>query len=889
MPKSGSGDTSNYGLSEFLDKHVLRDKITGFDRQGSQKRGSLLRWVAHFSKLQILLGQTLLGQTLVRVSLFIGAIAGSGTSAFAVEVSSPISFASIAGFFAPPFGSVEIMMLAIFGGAMSFALLAANWLIRERSRISGENHLLKNRLSILRASHERTDALVNINDQCTVVWDGSAQTPEILGSLASTSGVPKDHSAFLAFGIWLKPDSAFDFEKALKDLRLNAASFDLPLQTRGGGILEAQGRTSGGHAFVRFIELGGERAALAKLESEHVQLLSTIDNVQKLFEKIDMPIWLNDNEKKLFWANQAYANAVDASDGEAAVTQNIQLFDSAERSEITAGHQNSNHFSGRLPAVISGDRRMVDVVDITTDNGGAGIAIDRNDIEVIKTTLSKTIASHAVMLDQLATAVAIFDSSKRLQFANTSFQKLWALEPSLLEGNPVHGEILDAMLASGKLPEQPDWRKWREEQLSVYQAMEQSEIWWHLPDGTTLRVISSPQEQGGATWAFENVTEQLALESNYNALIKVQGETLDHLHEAVAVFGSDGKLRLSNPAFSTMWEFDGNSHALEGCHVGDLMDVVRGRTDGTEILDDIIREITGLNDERETIDGRLELKDGTIVDVTLVPLPQAQSMLTFTDKTDSIKVERALEQRAEALEASDHLKSKFIQHVSYELRAPLTSISGFGELLNNGSIGTLNGKQSEYVDHINEASATLKAIVDDILDLATMDAGVLNLDMQEVLLKGTIEASLEGLQNEIKQHDLTVKIEITNDDAVLVADRERLQQILYNLISNAVNFSPDGGKIVISGKTRASMVEIAISDEGQGVPENMKNTIFDRFESGGVGNQRQGTGLGLSIVKSLVNLHGGRVFVESTETGGARFVCQFPRNPAQKQSLDAAE
>ncbi|MFK5979507.1 MAG: PAS-domain containing protein [Rhizobiaceae bacterium] len=879
MPKSGSGDTPNYSLFDSSDKRVLRKNVRYFDRQSSLPRGFLCRRIALYSNCRALL----------KLSLFFCATAGYGTSAFAAGEGLSLSFASISGFFAPPFGSVEIMMLAIFGGAMSFALLAANWLIRERSRISGENHLLKNRLSILRASHERTDALVNINDQCTVVWDGSAQTPEILGSLASISGVPKDHSAFLAFGIWLKPDSASDFEKALKDLRLNAASFDLPLQTRGGGILEAQGRTSGGHAFVRFIELGSERAALAKLEYDHVQLLSTIDNVQKLFEKIDMPIWLKDKESKLFWANQAYANAVDANNGEAAVTQNIQLFDSAERSEIIASHLNSNYFSGRLPAVISGDRRVVDVVDITTENGGAGIAIDRNDIEVIKTTLSKTIASHAVMLDQLATAVAIFDSSKRLQFANASFQQLWALEPSLLEGNPTHGEILDAMLAGGKLPEHPDWRKWREEQLTVYQAMEQSEIWWHLPNGTTLRVISSPQEQGGATWTFENVTEQLALESNYNALIKVQGETLDHLHEAVAVFGSDGKLRLSNPAFSTMWKFEENSQTLEGCHVGDLLDAVRGRTDANEILDDIIREITGLNDERETIDGRLELDDGTIVDVILVPLPQAQSMLTFTDKTDTIKVERALEQRAEALEASDQLKSKFIQHVSYELRAPLTSISGFGEMLANGTTGALNSKQGEYMDHINEASATLKGIVDDILDLATIDAGVLNLDMQDVVLHETIQDSLRVLQNEIKERDLAVKIEIAEEGTNFIADRERLQQVLYNLISNAVNFSPDGGKITISGKSRGTMVEIAISDEGRGVPDNIKNTIFDRFESGGVANQRKGTGLGLSIVKSLVNLHGGRVFVENIETGGARFVCQFPRSPEQKQSLDAAE
>lgn len=875
MPNSGSGDPPNCSLSHFQDRRVVRKKLKRFNKLNHRLHGLLQAQYDRVFKHRALLG----------VMLFSVAVAASDSSAHAAW--DVLNLASISGFFAPPFGSVEIMMLAIFGGAMSFALLSANWLIRERSRISSENLLLKERLAISRASLERTDALVNITDQRIVVWESSDQTPEILGSLASTSGVPLEKSAFLAFGIWLRPDSASDFEKALKDLRLNAASFDLPLQTRSGGILETQGRTSGGHAFVRFIELGSERAALAKLETDHARLLSTIDCVQKLFEKIDMPIWLKDKENKLFWANQAYADAVDVKNGELAVAQDIQLFDSAERNEIIAGHQHSKSFTGRLPAVISGDRRNVDVVDVVAEGGGAGIAIDRSDVESVENTLSKTLASHAIMLDQLATAVAIFDSTKRLQFSNTSFQQLWALDPVLLENNPTQGEILDAMRANGKLPEHPDWRKWREEQLAVYQAMEQSEDWWFLPDATTLRVISSPQAQGGATWTFENVTEQLALESNYNALIKVQGETLDHLHEAVAVFGSDGTLRLSNPAFANMWEFGDNSKALKGRHVGKLFKSAKRKIDNFDTLDDIVREITGLTDERKTIDGRLELADGAIVDFVLVPLPQGQSMLTFADKTDSINVERALEQRAEALEASDNLKSRFIQHVSYELRAPLTSISGFGELLTSREIGALNGKQNEYVGHINEASATLKAIVDDILDLATMDAGVMHLDMRKIGLEETIDKSIEELHDQIEEHNLTVNVDVTQASSTLIADEDRMQQILFNLISNAVNFSPDGGTINILGETKNANIEITISDQGPGIAENMKNTIFDRFESGGVANQRQGTGLGLSIVQSLVNLHGGKVYVENAPTGGARFICQFPQK--QVPAADAAE
>jgi len=817
-------------------------------------------------------------------------LAGASTHAMASSNFLPLNLAGVSEFFTPPFGSLEIMMLAIFGGAMSFALLSASWLIRERSRMSGENRHLKNRLADLRASHGRMDALVNITDQRIVVWNGAEEKPTVLGSVAVTSGAPEERSSFLAFGTWLNADSASNFEKALKDLRLNASSFDLPLQTNGGGVLEAQGRTSGGHAFVRFIELAAERAALAKLESEHAGLLASFDSVRQLLDAIAIPVWLKNQHGQLFWVNQAYATAVDAEDAEAAAKNDLQLFDSSERNEIAVAQKISNKYTGRLPAVVSGDRRILEVVDIVSQSGSAGIAIDRSDVESVNSTLQRTIASHAKMLDQLATAVAIFDSSRKLQFHNSSFQQMWDLKDPLLEGNPSQGDILDAMRSGGKLPEQPDWRKWREVQGEVYQALETIEDWWHLPNGTTLRVIKSPQEQGGASWTFENVTEQLALQSNYNALMKVQGETLDHLNEAVAVFGSDGKLKLSNPALERLWNpdnEDASNSQLKGKHVSEIFGELKKGVKNADVLDSIAVEITGFEDRRGDHSGRLELIDNTVLDFVVVPLPQGQSLLTFFDLTDSVNVERALQERTEALEEADHLKSKFIQHVSYELRAPLTNISGFGELLKAPATGSLNPKQAEYLDHINTSSDTLKAIVDDILDLATVDAGVMDLNLQTVDLDKSIDASLEGLRDLISQNDLSIKVDIAKNCNTLVADESRLLQIFYNLISNAVNFSPDGGRIDISATSTEDMVEISVSDMGPGVSEEISQSVFDRFESAGSDGRRQGTGLGLAIVESFVKLHGGTVHVERAPSGGAKFVCKIPRNPVQL--LDAAE
>ena len=162
----------------------------------------------------------------------------------------------------------------------------------------------------------------------------------------------------------------------------------------------------------------------------------------------------------------------------------------------------------------------------------------------------RTIQSHADTLDRLTTAVAIFDPNQKLRFFNQAFQKLWDLDHGFLDSAPDNALLLDRLRSDGKIAEQPDWRRWKETLLAVYRSVDPQEHWWHLPDGRTIRVVANPQPNGGVTWVFENLTEKIDLESRYQTLIQVQGETLDNLAEGVAVFGPDGRVRLSNPAFS---------------------------------------------------------------------------------------------------------------------------------------------------------------------------------------------------------------------------------------------------------------------------------------------------------------------------------------------------
>ena len=780
------------------------------------------------------------------------------------------------------FHSTEILMLAVFGGAMSFALMSASWLIRERVRITAENSQLKDSLSNLRAQNDRNEALVSVSDQCIIVWNGTDETPKLLGKLSPSAGTPNDSSKFLSFDNWLTSEASGSFKPMLQELRINAVPFDTSIATKSGSILEVQGRVSGTYAFVRIRELGTEREEYARIKNEHEELIGQFRTIEQLFEKLPMPIWLRNATGKLSWINKAYSDALELSEPAQAIGTDWNLFDHKQREKINKTQEKQDLYRGILPATVAGDRKKLEVFSIKGEAGFAGIALDKSDVDDIQRTLKETNEGHSRMLDQLATAVAIFDKSQKLIFHNSGFQQLWKLDAGFLESKPSNAELLDAMREGKLLPAHPDWRKWRDGQLDIYQAIEPKEEWWHLLDGQTIRVFMNPRNQGGSTWIFENVTERLALESNYNSLMQVQGETLDHLNEAVAVFGSNGKLRLFNPALESLWKIPG-LEVDEGLHIVRIIESWTDTISNPDDLQKILGKVTGLDDERSEINGRLELRNGSTFDYTLVPLPDGQSMLTLSDITANVNFEKALNERAEALEASDLLKSKFIQHVSYELRAPLTNIAGFGEMLATPEIGQMNEKQAEYLSHINSSADELRAMVDDILDLASIDAGSMTLEFGEIDLEEMIHDILSIFEHAFEQKGLKKNISVSQGSSKMIADPTRINQVLNNLISNAVNFSPDGGTILISAECHGDYHEIRVVDQGPGVAENQRDTIFDRFETQPHEGARKGTGLGLSIVRSFVEMHSGTVSVEDASPNGSCFICRLPVKPEVKQ------
>ena len=775
--------------------------------------------------------------------------------------------------------SFEVINFALVIGAVSAAMISAIWLIRERGKIAAENSELRDALSQAHTDISRYESMIVEKDRAYVIWDG--QTPaQFIGGLPGRAGAPGPGADFLAFGRWLDSASAAEMDKAIDSLRTDATVFDLVVETQRGQLLEAQGRTSGGRAFVRFAPLTNLRAELAGLKAERDRLVSAMETLQTLLDSVDMPVWLRDRDGDLAWVNQAYAVAVEAVDGAEAVSGKLELLGTQSRQQITAERTHDRPYIGKLSTVVRGNRSFFEVTDASSATGSAGIASDVTDAEAIREELKRTIDSHSETLDHLATPVAIFDADQRLQFYNQAFQSLWELDTPFLDSDPEHGEFLERLRADGKLPEPPSWHDWKDEVLSVYHAVDPQPHLWHLPDGQTLNVFANIHPKGGVTWVFENLTEKYDLETRYNTLVQVQGETIDYLSEGVCVFGADGKLRLSNPAFRALWAVPEKS-AIAGVHIKQIAEMCKTSYDAPDGWPHFASIITGYDEERQTHEGRLELISGLVLDYAIVPLPNAQMMLTFVNVTDSAKVERALTEKNEALQRADALKNDFVKHVSYELRSPLTNIIGFTDLLKTPQIGELNEQQSDYVDHISTSSSLLLTIVNDILDLTTVDAGIMQLDMERVDVPQLIEDVASLIEGRLQDNNVSLEIKQPDDAGYMIGDGQRLKQILFKLLNNAANYAPENTAVTLSCSRDQDKIVFSVSDQGPGIPDDVLKTVFDRFEThSSAGRRSSGAGLGLSIVDSFVSLHNGKVEVVSNEGEGTTVTCRLPINPA---------
>ncbi|MEW6641066.1 MAG: PAS-domain containing protein [Pseudomonadota bacterium] len=778
----------------------------------------------------------------------------------------------------------EIAALAIAAGVLGFSVLATILLMRTRLRATRVEARLRADVRALQSETDSLRALLFTEPQVVISWQAASLRPEISGDLALLlpQAAQQTPQRILAFGTWLPPEQALQMDHAVDALCTEGASFTLHLTTSAGRTIEAIGRAIGGKAIVRIRELSGVRRELAETSLRYRDLHEETASLRAFAAALPWPVWSRRDDGTLLFANAAYAEATEATNVADAITRNLELLDSGDRQAMAKALADRAHFEARLPVVIGGQRRIFDVRALKMTGGNAGVAVDASEAAALTEALERMAEAHRRTLDQLSSGVAVFDGQRRLAFYNDSYRRLWSLDPAFLDSQPDDSSVLDRLRATRRIPEPPDFRQWKAKLHEAYRAVEPAKDVWYLPDGRAVSVVTTPNPEGGVTYLFDDVTESLTLARQFDGLIRVQRETLDNLAEAVAVFGSNGRAQLFNPAFARMWKL--SPEALEEHpHIETVEAWCRPLFDEAATWRTIRDAVTGI-DNRKPVPLRLERKDGSVLDCMAMPLPDGATMLTFQDITDTVNVERALRERNEALETADQMKVDFVHHVSYELRSPLTTIIGFAHFLSDPTTGPLTARQDEYLGYITSSTNALLAIINNILDLATIDAGAMTLNLGPVDIRAAIESAAEGIQDRLARDHIRLAIDAAPGIGSFVADERRVVQVLYNLLANAVGFSPQDGIITISARRHNDSVSFTVSDSGPGIAPDVKDKVFDWFESHSNGSRHRGAGLGLSLVRSFVELHGGKVRVDSAVGKGTSVTCDFPIDQAAQRT-----
>lgn len=823
---------------------------------------------------------------------------------------SPLSQAAQSGLLWPPDPNIILI-----GGAMMFALACGMWLLRVSRDTSTSSVRWTQEIARMEARLERSESVLAAHPGLVLVWNDAIDEiesgwgkPRVLGgpaALASLLTFADDdpdalanpaNSLLRSLGELpleedLPPEEIRKLKDRVQELRTHGVAFSGSVVTREGRSIEVDGRVAGDQVTlwltdpaVRLAEDGG---VLGEARDRAADLHGALNQL----EKLPMACWRRGDDLRLEWVNRAYVEMVEAISLEDVIENQIEIdpaFKSFAQKAKTEFQRGSRRMMDDTVIVnIRGQRRVLRVVETPMHNNGesalAGLAVDISALDRAKEDLRRHQKAHRDTLDQMGSAVAVFNTTQHIEYYNQAFLNLWQLDDAYMRAQPSHEEILDHLRQKGRLPEQGDFEEWKHRQLDLYTENNGSDATegsapdeiWSLPNGNTLRVARQRHPLGGVLVVFEDITENLKLEAQYNTQISVQRATLNNLAEGVAVFASDGSLRLFNSAFQNLWQLDPAKLSA----LPDFDDLAKDFSRFAEDCDDHWRRlrqrmISFSPEDRAPIEPtEISLNDGRTLAYATSPLPDGATLMTFLDVTDSREREKELKERNEWLETADRLKSKFVNHISYNLRNPLNAIIGYSEMLETEMCGPLNERQKEFSANILTASNQLLTLIDDIIDLAAIDAGKLNLNFEEMDVAATLENISTYAMLKAQHTQINLKIKYDENVGTIVADSKRIQQALVNLLTNAFAFTEKGGTIELGAQRKGDMMQLWVMDSGCGVSAEDQAKAFDRFESHGHG---AGAGLGLSLVKSFVELHGGWVRMVSKEGKGTKISLQLP-------------
>lgn len=697
----------------------------------------------------------------------------------------------------------------------------------------------------------------------------------------------------------LQSDSADTFTVYLTKLLKDNEEFDFIVQTKNN----------------QNIEIRGARRIISKVEST-VLWCRDVTEISKEFEKIKItaddalnssarvteilntlpiPVWRRGQDLRITYCNKSYANMLGKT-VENVIVGNIPLVPGnlfGQGHSLAENAKKCNKSQSMVQhIVVGGNRKQFSIHECVKPDGLIGYALDVTSSEKLASQLDKLIISNCEVLNGISSAIAIYDSNMKLAFFNNSFQYMMKLENGWLHSKPTFSEVLDELRSNRRLPEVADFQAFKKEQLALFTSVvEPVQNMIHLPNGKSLRQMIAPYTAGGLVFIYEDVTNSLLLQQKNNTLLAVQKETIDHLYEGVIVCGSDNRMKIMNKALADIWGLDLEHIDVKEMHLSDLLNNIKEQLDfdgeWTKFREYAISNLT----DRIPKTGRLTKKNGHVILFSYVPLPDGAHMHSMVDITDTCTVENAILEKNQALHAAHRLEMEFITGVSTEIKSPLSVLVEASDLLLHEYYGQLNSKQRNFCKYIFDAANQLHQLINNTIDMVAVDKSPAKLIFDNFSITEAIDEVLLNLHNRIQEKNIEIIKSYDENIPEFYGNKVRMKQVLFNIILNAIQYSPDSGIIEIIVRSNNDEMKILVKDTGfrHGGQKSGKRRIFTRISKDEV--MRSVTleqNISMPLVRSLVAKHGGRIKIVS-DVKGTSVLCIFPKQNKEEMKPNKIE
>ncbi len=674
--------------------------------------------------------------------------------------------------------------------------------------------------------------------------------------------IPQEEAAYRVALNSLQEEDRNKISRMIERSLETGVSFQMILKDRKGELIFCETRTE------------GATLIFSRVTVKNVEMINQYFNPA---ENLSLPLWKMNEKGCVKYANPAARELLGLREEE------IAPFD-LERSEIAV--------------IKNGGRSLYRIIKQPEENqeGKQHFICHAFDIRVEKQaedSCQRLEQGQKMILEGLQrTGAAIFDSKRKLQFYNQAFVRLWDIDIVFLEKLPDYATWLDQLRLKRALPEQRDFKEWREEQLKIFHADEKEsfEEMWHLPDHRTMRVALKPYPSGGLIAFFEDCTDRIRLESSYKIAAGNLQESLNALRSGVALFDFYGKMKVCNKNIFLL----GKSKPLHETFPENptFSDLYRYYAEKDEEIGAFWAELVNISQKNGAIknfERVIACSNGEYVyEARTETAGSGDILVTFTDVTAERVARTALSEKTDALIAASHMRDTFLKHLSYEMRNPMTAVIGFSEALREQIFGKLNPKQSEYVGDILHASRELLHIIDNLLDLVRFQkddkevrAAFKPIDIEELAMSAAGSAKRRFPAKNVNLFLIASK----DQNAELHGDSAALQQAFFQILLNAFeSVSFDNGLIVIQIYTIENQIHVAIRDNGRGMPTEMieklnahaaENYGAEDMIASGV---KKGAGFGLNFVKRVCGLHRAELFCASAEKFGTSVKMIFNRS-----------